>query len=143
MADLFDLLAFVMQIVTYLAIYFTIIVHTIDLKSNEERFKFILIVVGIFVILFLSEGKFSSFFFNPQWPFMFTQLILMTYLSFVGIDLIIGKKTVLILFIIFLVGLTSNAFIAFMIGAAVYLILATGFIIYSFKTVFKWLSGRF
>ena len=139
MVDISSVVPAAMQIVSFL-IYGAIAIHFLNLRNNGERFKFMVVIAGVIVIFLIAGGNFGTAFYNPQWPFVFTQMILMSFLGFMGIHLMIHKKAILLLFTIFVVTMTSNFFIAFFIGAIAYLIVSFGFIYSALKTIKKWFS---
>ena len=139
MADFVDLVLIAWQISVYL-IYFSIVIHFLD-KNSTEKFKFLLIVIGVFAILFLASGSFSFLFYNPEWPFFVTPMFLMSFLALAGIKLMIDRRIVLLLLVIFLFSLTSTVFISFLVGITTYIIVAVGFISSALRIIHHRTSG--
>ncbi|GEM_PF-5792620 len=125
--DLVEFAGIALQIVQYL-LYAAIVVQFLAQPDNSSRFRFLLIVLGMFFVLWLAQGVSSSFFHSPQWPFMFTQMVLISLLVFAGVPLMISKEMVVVLFLVFVIGLNSSIGIAWFIGVLAYLIVAFGFL---------------
>jgi hypothetical protein len=131
--DLFELFNFIVQIVSYL-VYGAIVVHFFSKKDNDERIKFLTIVIGLFAILFLSEAILPIQN-NQVWPFTFKQMIIMGFLTIAGVDLLIGKTMAAVLFIIYLLAFFTTTFFSFAAAAITYIIVSYGFIYSAFKII--------
>lgn len=122
----------VLQIVSYV-LYGCIFVHFLDAKDNLERLKIVAVVAAAILIELMSTGSFSGFFYNPRWPFMFTQLIFLSLLALMGRPMLIHKHAVLLMLIIFVAALNSGVGVALVVGWIAYIIVAYGFLISTYK----------
>jgi hypothetical protein len=75
--EIVELAGSVLDFVSVL-VYGAMIILFVAQPNNSERFKFLLIAIGIFVILALSRGDFLGSAYN-RWPFMFTQMIIFPF----------------------------------------------------------------
>lgn len=125
MFDLIGAIEITMVVIQYL-IYLAILIFFLNCKNDSERMRIILIVAGVFFLLFLSQGVFD---FSPSsaWSFTLTQMLIMLFLAFAGIDILLDKKIVAALFIVYSVGFFQNSFLSFLIGAAAYIIVSFSF----------------
>jgi hypothetical protein len=114
----------------------SLIIFFIFQKNNKERFNFLILVAAVFFIIFASSGRFSDYFFTPEWTFIFTQMVIMTLLVLTGINLAVSRVTASLLLLIYLVTLTTNHLWAEIIGATVYIINSYWFIRSAINLVF-------
>jgi len=127
MFDIVETVGVLLLVVSYL-IYLAIIIFVVCAKDSGERLRLLLIVGGLFFIVFLSEGGFS---FSPSsaWSFTLAQMLIMVFLSLSGIKLLIGREIVVSLFLIYLLSLTNAFFLSFLVGAVSYIVVSYGFIL--------------
>ena len=59
-----------------------------------------------------------------HWPFMFTQMVILSFLALSGIPLMVQKETVLIMLVVFVIGLNSNFAVAFLVGITAYIVIS-------------------
>ena len=124
-----ELLPFGLTAIMYL-IYLALLVNFVYQPNNESRVRFGLIVVSVLLVMWIATGDipFRQFLFGPEWPFMLTQMALVVVLALFDVPLMISKPTTALLFVIFVVAVGNQFFIAQLIGMTVYLILSFGFI---------------
>jgi hypothetical protein len=130
--DVAEIFGWFLQIVSYL-VYGAIVVQFLAQKNNSERAKFVIIVVGLFAIIFVSEGGLPNQ--SEVWSFTFRQMAIMAFLAFTGIKLLIGRPMVLLIFIIYLVSFFTSTFFSFIAGAITYVLLSYGFIYSTLKII--------
>ena len=121
-------------------VYGALLILFVAQPNNSERFKFLLIAIGVFVILALSQGTFLGSAYN-RWPFMFTQMVILSFLALSGIPLMIQKETVVVLLLVFVIGLNSNFALALLIGITSYIVVSFKLLSTAFKIVKGWFGG--
>lgn len=141
MVGLLEILPQVLQIGSYL-IYACVLVHFLDAQNNGERLKLFLVVAAAILIELLATGSFSAFFYNPRWPFMFTQLIFLSMLALLGRPMLIHKHMVLLMLAIFMIALNSGVGIALGVGWIAYIIVAFGFLHSTYKILERGIGSR-
>lgn len=124
MADLASLADIFVRLTYYLC-YLAMAVHFLAKKNNSERLKYLLVVAGIFSIVFLSMGIFS---FSGEWDFSLTQMAIMVFLAYTGIPLMVSRELALLLFVVYAISISNSFFLSFFLGAIAYIIVTWGFI---------------
>lgn len=126
MFDIFGIAELAELVIRYL-VYLAILIFFLNAKNNGERLKIILVVSGVFFVVWMSQGIFD---FSPEsaWSFTLVQMVIMVWLAFAGIPLMIDRRLAVLLFLIFIFSLSTNLFFSFALGMISYIIVSFGFI---------------
>ena len=90
----------------------------------------------IFFIFHVATGSFSDYFYNANWSFALTQMVIVTLLVLTGMKLVLNPITYAVLLAIYVFTLYTPTPWAQIIGVTVYIINSYGFIRGAFELVF-------
>lgn len=127
MVELVETIFGLLQIISIL-VYAAIVIHFFAFPTTGERLKFLAVVAGFIIIELVSRGLFSSWFFNPQWGFAFTQLVFIAFMALLNRPMLIHKYAVVVLFVVFVLAMQLNFFFSWLVAACVYVIIVYGFL---------------
>lgn len=132
MADIPEIVGWLLSGMLYLS-YAATVVHLVYQPSNEDRLKFLGVIIGFFGIYFFATGKLDWFLYNPNWSFMLTQMVLLVFLAFIGLPMMIDRWLVLGLAALLAFSYFTNTGIAMFLGWIAYIVVVFGFIYSAYK----------